>query len=144
MVFGIFNELFISILARTYSQIFSFQFNLDSSLLSLLLLLLVVFLIDKVVFLSYRNFLVFGVGLCRLSTGGDPAAAPSVVSRLVQEIEQRAAATPSLDLYRLYQTTTPSAETLAQLCQHLSTDPGRFSRNNRRVSAFRFFSVASV
>lgn len=69
---------------------------------------------------------VFGVGLCRLSTGSDPTSVPTVVLRLVQEIEQRATTTPSLDLYRLYRTTTPSAETIAQLCLQLSTDPGVF------------------
>ena len=69
---------------------------------------------------------VFGVGLCRLSTGSDPASVPTVVLRLVQEIEQRATTTPSLDLYRLYRTTTPSAETIAQLCLQLSTNPGVF------------------
>lgn len=47
-----------------------------------------------------------------------------MVTRLLQEIEHRAATTPSLDLYRLYRTTTPSAETIAQLCLQLSTDPG--------------------
>ena len=65
-------------------------------------------------------FKVFGVGLCRLAVGGaDPV--PSAVTRLIQEIEQRAAATPNLDLYRLYRTTTPSGETIAQLCQQLAS-----------------------
>ncbi|XP_057380000.1 uncharacterized protein LOC130702342 isoform X2 [Daphnia carinata] len=71
-----------------------------------------------------HNRTVFGVALCRLSTGSDSSSVPSVVLRLVQEIEQRAATTPSLDLYRLYRTTTPTAETIAQLCLQLSNDPG--------------------
>ncbi|XP_046457115.1 phosphatidylinositol 3-kinase regulatory subunit alpha-like isoform X4 [Daphnia pulex] len=70
-----------------------------------------------------HNRTVFGVGLCRLSTGSDPASVPAVVLRLVQEIEQRATSTSTLDLYRLYRTTTPSAETIAQFCLQLSTDP---------------------
>jgi hypothetical protein len=44
-----------------------------------------------------------------------------VVLRLLQEIEQHATATPSLDLYRLYRTTTPAVETLAQLRLQLGT-----------------------
>ena len=72
----------------------------------------------------------FGVGLCRLSTGGETGSAPSVVLRLVQEIEQRAATTPSLDLYRLYRTTTPSAETIAQLCLQLSAEPGTLANTS--------------
>ena len=63
--------------------------------------------------------------LCRLSSSGSDAAAPSeapaVVLRLLQEIEQHATATPSLDLYRLYRTTTPAVETLAQLRLQLGT-----------------------
>lgn len=77
----------------------------------------------------------FGVGLCRLLTNGEPASAPTVVLRLLAEIEQRAAATPSLDLYRLYRTTTPSAETIAQLCQQLTNDTGPFQ--------FFFFFISS-
>lgn len=72
--------------------------------------------------LHNRTETVFGVALCRLSTGSDSSSVPSVVLRLVQEIEQRATTTPSLDLYRLYRTTTPSAETISQLCLQLSTD----------------------
>lgn len=48
-----------------------------------------------------------------------------MVSRLLQEVEQRAAATPSLDLYRLYRTTTPAPEIISQLRLQLSsTDLG--------------------
>ena len=97
--------------------------------------------------LSFIGFTVFGVGLCRLSTGGETGSAPSVVLRLVQEIEQRAATTPSLDLYRLYRTTTPSAETIAQLCLQLSAEPGTLANTavsshlicNRTFLYFRFF-----
>lgn len=80
-----------------------------------------------VVSLSVVVVIVFGVALCRLTSscngGGDvaPSEAPAVVLRLLQEIEQRAAATPSLDLYRLYRTTTPAAEILTQLRLQLGT-----------------------
>lgn len=64
--------------------------------------------------------LVFGVGLCQLSREASCGAVPAVVSRLVQEIEARASATPGLDLYRLYRTTSPPAEAIAQLRAQLS------------------------
>ena len=60
---------------------------------------------------------VFGVGLCRLFNASEQAA-PGVVLRLIQEIEQQAAATPSLDLYLLYRT-TPSLASVAELRSQL-------------------------
>lgn len=88
---------------------------------------------------------VFGVGLCSLSVASTTAAAvdssssssstgglvggsasvPAVVLRLLQEIEARASATPGLDLYRLYRTTTPPPEIIAQLRAQLA-DLGSF------------------
>ena len=57
------------------------------------------------------------MGLCRLFNPSEQAA-PTVVLRLIQEVELRAAATPSLDLYRLYRTTPGAVDELrSQLCE---------------------------
>lgn len=62
------------------------------------------------------------MGLCRLgsstTTAGETSSLPtppSVIIRLIQEIEARASTTPALDLYRLYRTTTPGPEIMSQL-----------------------------
>lgn len=60
----------------------------------------------------------FGIGLCRLFNAGEQAA-PSIVLRLIQEMERQAAATPSLDVYLLYRT-TPSFGAIAELRSHIA------------------------
>lgn len=60
----------------------------------------------------------FGVGLCQLSRA--PDGVPGALVRLVKEVEARASATPGLDLYRLYRTTSPGAEAIGRLGAELS------------------------